>query len=483
MQTQNIMFSVPNLPNGNGGGTKATKQVSKDGFGDVMKSNSLQIGQNKGQEKASVQGSQSKESMKDNSIPLVNSKPAKIVSDTGKEVPETEDLPKMTEEVSEDVMNFLEDQLQMSEQDIIDVMQQLGIQLSDLVSQFTNLMQNMNQQPESNPIQQLIMGVHGIEDASAFLTNDMLTTQLAEVTEGLEDILKNQMGLSDEKITQIVQNLVNRPDETNVSQPEVTVPETQPLVAEEPVAKQEIADKPIEIQGDMKLDVKEQVETQHSSQDNQSHAGTEQHNMSENPTAEQSVQLESETSETVENVNATDTTDRTQNIANPMEAFTQKLVKAFEDMGETPVQSKTMANIVEQVVSQVRVRVMPETTNMELTLHPESLGRVNLNVSAREGITTARLTVENQAAKDALESQMITLKETFEQKGLKVDTVEVNVSEFGFQKEHGNANEQNGSKSKQRKFQLDDIDMVDQEQNNVLQDATADENGAINYTA
>ena len=45
------------------------------------------------------------------------------------------------------------------------------------------------------------------------------------------------------------------------------------------------------------------------------------------------------------------------------------------------------------------------------------------------------MVVENQMAKEALESQMIHLKEAFNEQGLKVDEVEVTVAEFGLKKD------------------------------------------------
>ena len=67
---------------------------------------------------------------------------------------------------------------------------------------------------------------------------------------------------------------------------------------------------------------------------------------------------------------------------------------------------------------------------MEIQLHPASLGRVNVQINATGQDTTARLIVENQAAKEALESGMIRLQEAFEERGLKVQAVEVTVGNF-----------------------------------------------------
>ena len=123
--------------------------------------------------------------------------------------------------------------------------------------------------------------------------------------------------------------------------------------------------------------------------------------------------------------------------------------------------TQTMNQIVEQVVRQVRIRVMPETTSMELRLNPASLGRVNITVAASAGIATATMVVENQMAKEALESQMIHLKEAF------------------------NGQEQAGSKqSGNRKFRPNES-FSDEEKNEDLTTASErrDVNSMVDYTA
>ena len=167
--------------------------------------------------------------------------------------------------------------------------------------------------------------------------------------------------------------------------------------------------------------------------------------------------------------------------------FTERLAEAFRPEAETPVSvSRTMTQIVEQVIRQVRVRVMPETTSMELQLHPASLGRVNLQVSSHgSGAATAMLVVENQMAKEALESQLITLKETFEEQGLKVDAVEVTVSEFGLNSQSGQkSQEQAEGRQKNRRFRREiDGEMAQEDATGATEAARRDEDSVVDYTA
>ena len=87
-----------------------------------------------------------------------------------------------------------------------------------------------------------------------------------------------------------------------------------------------------------------------------------------------------------------------------------------------------------QITEQIRVHVKQDTTEMELQLHPASLGSVKVQLTSAGGVLTAVFTTENEAVKAALESQLIQLKENFSQQGLKVESVEVNVSTQGFER-------------------------------------------------
>lgn len=95
----------------------------------------------------------------------------------------------------------------------------------------------------------------------------------------------------------------------------------------------------------------------------------------------------------------------------------------------------TPAEIVRQVVEEIKLVARQDTTSMELQLYPEHLGKVAIQVSSRNGAVTAQITAENEMARAALESSIQTLKETFQNQGLKVEAVEVMVATSGFSQE------------------------------------------------
>ena len=93
----------------------------------------------------------------------------------------------------------------------------------------------------------------------------------------------------------------------------------------------------------------------------------------------------------------------------------------------TKTEQTSFEGIVRQIVQQVKVQVKPDTVSMELQLNPENLGKVNLHVSSKEGAVTAQLFVQNETVKQAIEGQIMVLREAMQQQGIKVEAVEVTV--------------------------------------------------------
>lgn len=116
--------------------------------------------------------------------------------------------------------------------------------------------------------------------------------------------------------------------------------------------------------------------------------------------------------------------------------FMEKLADAVENTSGADSFSEGIRgqDIMNQITEQIRVHVKQETTEMELHLHPASLGNVKVQITSAGGVMTAVFTTQNEAVKAALEAQLIQLKDNFTQQGLKVESIEVNVSAQGFER-------------------------------------------------
>lgn len=143
------------------------------------------------------------------------------------------------------------------------------------------------------------------------------------------------------------------------------------------------------------------------------------------------------------------------------EQFIQNLQKAAGEIGEVSGQteiSEMIREIADQILEKVKVSVTAETTSLEIVLTPEELGKVNLTVTAdQDGTMKAKFVTENELAKEAIERNLVQFKETLQEQGLKVDTIEVTVGSFEFDK-NGQANEsgQEEQKHGNRRFMADE---------------------------
>ncbi len=144
------------------------------------------------------------------------------------------------------------------------------------------------------------------------------------------------------------------------------------------------------------------------------------------------------------------------------QAVFQNLVQAVSNTQTANVSGVAQAvDIVTQIVEQIKTVVKSTTTSMELQLNPASLGKVHIQIVSREGMITAQITAQTETARNAIEAQLSTLKETFQNQGLKVEAVEVAVDPNGFQdlaqREFEQQRRQNSSKSK-KQLNLEDMD-------------------------
>ena len=150
-------------------------------------------------------------------------------------------------------------------------------------------------------------------------------------------------------------------------------------------------------------------------------------------------------------------------------------------------------DIYEQVMSNLKLTMKADMTQMEMELHPASLGNVRVQVAAKDGVITASFTTENESVKAALETQVLTLKNQLEEQGIKVEAVEVTVGSHAFERNLSENGEGSGNpegennKSKPRSIDLsrlseDDIESLGDE-DRVTADMMAREGNTVNYLA
>lgn len=116
-----------------------------------------------------------------------------------------------------------------------------------------------------------------------------------------------------------------------------------------------------------------------------------------------------------------------------------------------------------------RIAVSQAETSIEMQLNPENLGKVYLQVVSRQGAITAQLAAQDEAVKQALESQLAVLKDNMNQQGLKVEAVEVTIASHEFER-NLEENQKNPSQEQQeaeterasrRNIRMDSLDELE----------------------
>lgn len=396
---------------------------------------------------------------KENSVKLNTGASGDKVKDTSTyQTPEEQilDAEKVAGIVAQ-TMILLQELFGLTSVELQDIMNQLSVQPQDLLLQVQGTEVTL---VNTGAIQEMLLGIHGMEDAAAFITNDRLNQELTEVTEQITDLLAEGFDVPVEELADL-EPAVLADFAGQVKQL------TQTLDAgDQPVDNRSEDSLTADTKGEALTVVYEQVKTETDTEDGESQEDA----LTDGQSQSQAIR------------------DDAAPQATAAGAFTENLVRAFGEVRDTEqiAAETTMRQIVEQVVHQVKIRVMPETTSMELQLHPASLGRVALTVTTTAvGAATASLVVENQMAKQALESQMIQLKESFAEQGLKVDAVEVTVAEFGLKKENQQQDDPSGNRKQNRRFRSDDA--LSEEEDTTTEQVTGSErrdiNSTVDYTA
>ena len=99
-----------------------------------------------------------------------------------------------------------------------------------------------------------------------------------------------------------------------------------------------------------------------------------------------------------------------------------------------PVETADTQRIMEQITEYIKIEAKPEMTEMELQLQPETLGTINVRLSSKEGAVTAYFTAQNDTVRAAIETQLVQLKDSLNDQGIKVDAVEVTVASHEFER-------------------------------------------------
>lgn len=151
-------------------------------------------------------------------------------------------------------------------------------------------------------------------------------------------------------------------------------------------------------------------------------------------------------------------------------------------------------NIIRQIVEQVRVNLSNTSTTIEMQLNPENLGKLYLQLTAKDGMVSARIVAQNEMVRAALENQVAELRESMEQSGVRVEAVEVTVGSHEFEKnleqnarqQERETEEQEKSAKRNRRINLNDLDELSgvmTEEESLVAQMMAEQGNSVDFSA
>ena len=372
-----------------------------------------------------------------------------------------------------------------------DVKDVLGIDDETLANAMTALGLNTLDLLDSNNLAKLVLFVNGSSDFTDLLTDGSMMDQLNALNDILDNInWEDLAGMSKTdflegaaEITSLVETNESTDSTSDVEIPGNVLEDAGVAVTDtkDTAADKEVSQSTVDKTSDNVSEVRPEVSvTREESGDTQNDLTQSEEDMADT-IGEQFIESDKESID---------------NDSIPVQNdFLENLNQAVNDVAQTAkpesVRMQQMVDIVNQVVEKIKVSLSTDSTSMEMQLNPEHLGKVLLNVSSKNGMMTAVFSVQSEEAKAALESQMFTLRENLELRELKVDAVEVNVSDFDFshsdQMMGGEQSKADNGNGKQMKFDFGDEtsdEIVSSEEKEAVRRQVMRDNGSqIDFTA
>ena len=480
--------------------TLSAGQVKQQAKGSVQKnssSNSFDNYLSTSQKSKGDAASKTASKTQSNNVKVANQSKAKSTSDNVSDANSGNSVnslnQKSIDKVNEKIADEVKDVLGIDDDTFANAMTALGLSPLDLL--------------ESNNLAKLVLFVNGSNDFTDLLTDENMLNQLNELSdilgnlnwedltgmsksdflEGVEDFNAKTQTESDvftEDAPDLAQDTaVDAADSgntsENVSAEEESAANTNNVSTEKKSAQGETTVNTSDNSSDTKVEVSV-TKSEESSSQQSSYSSQSEDDMSE-VTHDQTISEDDVT------------TDNQHTVRND---FIQNLNQAVNDTVQVAkpesVRMQQIVDIVNQVVERIKVSIGTESTSMEMQLNPEHLGKLLLKKKKKNGVMTAVFSVQSEEARAALESQMYTLRENLELRELKVDAVEVNVSDFDFS--HSDQQTMNGDQSKadngngrQMKFEFDDEsseEAVSNEEKEAVRKQVMRDNGSqIDFTA
>lgn len=310
------------------------------------------------------------------------------------------------QEAAGDMLEKTADELDIPADELMEILNSLSLTAMDLL------------QPEN--LQAVVIAAAGETDACSLVTNEQMFATLQNLTNALADTVEEvaeAAGLKPEEVQNLFAQLKQAAQtaetvESGMEQPVVQDGEEEPLKT-----------------------------TEHQEENEQTGSIPDAENDGSR------IMLERSLSGGQEQGNRNPMENETRNPFAPVQTVqnqAQEIAQTVETAAPTRFFDADTEMIMHQITDYMKAQVTEGVSELEMQLHPESLGSLHIKLTAKDGTLTAQFAAQNETVKAALESQMIQLKETFREQGISVEAIEVTVQSHRFDQQYsgGNSNMQ-----------------------------------------
>lgn len=378
-----------------------------------------------------------------------------VKSSTSSSLSNISDKASKVNQAVQDIKDSIKDELDISDDKLEEVMSILGLTNADLL--------------QSQNIADIFMEVTGTQDAMDIITDAALTQSFQNIISTVEqavDNLSEDTGMSIEQIKDFIND--NMTNSAAVVDDKTVVDD----IRTEENVQTNASDK-------MTGDNEDVNSVNEDTLDN----------ISQSVEKKITIQSDNKSSDNMKGYNGSDkSSDVKTTVSEISSNLVQSIQNSFEEvMNTTTTQTVNGVDVIKQIINSVKVTGNNVVQSMEIQLNPQHLGKVTLNVTSKSGVITAEIVAQNEQVKKAIESQINTLKDNFENQGIKIEAVEVTVQSHSFesgQNLKGNDSEQGKrSKGTRKAVRLEDFEEMSEESDELIDNLIQNENSSVEYTA
>ncbi len=355
------------------------------------------------------------------------SEQAEDVVKAGEEAVSTQIYQSLLEQAA-DLMEQVADYMSVGTEDVMEAMKQLNMNMTDILN------------PEK--MQELTLTLAGA-DRMTLLTDEKLYQAVQELTRLCDDAVKNLQEMSgvDENTWNGVLEKVAMMEEVSRQGAEELEADLQKNVTD--VQAEDVS----QVQGTK--DARQGVVIGQ--------------NESTNDQTDMEVSVQKGNQQTV-TVQAEETSEDMQDDGyaedGGQQGFAEQMKNPVSENFEAPMkeagaESRVNAEqIMRQIMDYMKIHTGGQLSEIEMQLHPASLGTVHVSLAAKNGVVTAQFTAQNEVVKEAIEGQIMVLRENLEQQGIKIEAVDVTVASHEFERnldQQAEQEEQEAREAEERK--------------------------------